>query len=87
MQNIYLKALDLAGYELEGNVSLEVQVRNMFLDMVDGGMYSDIRNEEEVDDLIEEIGIDEVARMLVRSMSGYREFKRMVGIGWNYYWI
>jgi len=81
MQNIYLKALDLAGYELEEDVSLEVQVKNMFLDMVDGGMYSDIRNEEDVDDFIEEIGIDGVARMLVRSMSWYREFKMMVGIG------
>ena len=80
MENIYITALDLAGYELEDDISVENQVRNMFLDMVDGGMYSDIRNEEEVDDFIEEIGIDEVARMLVRSMSGYREFRRMVGI-------
>ena len=81
MQNIYLKALDLAGYELEENASLEVQVKNMFIDMVDGGMYSDIRNKNDVDDLIEEIGINGVARMLVRSMRSYCDFKRMVGIG------
>jgi len=71
MQNIYLKALDLAGYELEYGITLENQVRNLFLDMVDGGMYSDIRNEEEADDFIEEIGLDGVVKMLVRSMSGY----------------
>jgi len=81
MQNIYLKALDLAGYELEEDISLETQVRNLFIDMVDGGMYSDVRNEEEADDFIEEIGLDGVAKMLVRSMERYGEFKRMVGIG------
>jgi len=81
MENIYITALDLAGYELEDDISVENQVRNMFIDMVDGGMYSDVRNENDVDDLIGKIGLDGVARMLVRSMSGYREFKRMVEIG------
>ena len=77
--DIYLKVLDLAGYELEYGISLETQVRNLFIDMVDGGMYSDVRNKEEVDDFIEEIGIDGVVKMLVRSMEGYREFKVKYG--------
>jgi len=81
MENIYFMALDLAGYELERGIALEVQVRNMFIDMVDGGMYSDIRNEEDVDDLIGKIGLEKVARMMVGKMRRYREFKRMVGIG------
>ena len=77
--DIYLKALDLAGYELEYGISLENQVRNLFIDMVDGGMYSDVRNEEEADDFIEKIGIDGVTKMLVRGMEGYREFKVKYG--------
>jgi len=81
MQNIYLKALDLAGYELEDGVELEIQFRNMFIDCVIGGMYSDITCEEEADDFIEEVGLEKVARMMVGKMRRYREFKRMVGIG------
>jgi len=81
MKNIYLEALDLAGYELEDGVELEIQFRNMFIDCVDGGMWRDIRSEEEADDFIEEVGLEKVARMMIGKMRRYGEFKRMVGIG------
>jgi hypothetical protein len=81
MENIYIKALDLAGYELEKGIPLEIQFKNLFIDCVDGGMYSDITCEEEVDDLIEEIGLGRMARNMVRKLEKYGDFKRMVGIG------
>jgi len=81
MENIYFMALDLAGYELERGIALEIQFRNMFLDCVGGGMFSDICNENDVDDLIEEMGLDGVARMMVKKMRNYCDFKKIVGIG------
>jgi len=78
MKKIYLEALDLASYELEDGVELEIQFRNMFIDCVDGGMWMDIRSEEEADDFIEEVGLEKVARMMVRSMERYGEFKGIV---------
>jgi len=81
MENIYIKALDLAGYELEDDITLELQFRNMLVDCVDGGMFSDISNENDIDDLIEEMGLDGVARMMVKKMRNYCDFKRIAGMG------
>ena len=81
MENIYIKALDLAGYELEDDITLELQFRNMLVGCVDGGMFSDISNENDIDDLIEEMGLDGVARMMVKKMRNYCDFKRIAGMG------
>ena len=74
MNNLFQTALDLAGYEIEESVSLEVQFQNMFIDCVNDGIYSDITCEEEALDFIEEVGLEKVAKWFIRLVSrlGYR---------------
>lgn len=76
MKNYYLKALELAGYELEEGLTVEVQFQNMFIDCVDGGIYSDITSEEEALDFIADMGLEIVAKMMCRSMSRYIDHKK-----------
>ena len=74
--SIYQEALELANYEIEVGPALDTQFRNMFLDCVDGGMYSDLTCEEEVDDLFEEIGLEKIASQMVRKMRAYNRFHK-----------
>jgi len=75
MTNLYTECLTLANYEIENNIPLDIQVKNLFFDLVDGSIYSDITCQEEAEDFIEEIGLEKIAKTLIRKMKVYKEHK------------
>ena len=68
MEELIVKALELAGYAVQPTVE---NLRQCFLDYVDAGVFRDLHVEQAQDEIAHgEIGVKQMAKALIRYCKG-----------------